>query len=164
MGTFAFHIDTNAPELAEKLQGKAAMLKAAVDGKIEQLSALMYQSVEEKLHGPVLHAITGALADSVVDNGLQYISGMPDASVEIPEDSPEHLIGAVHEYGGVGPYDIYPVNAQALAFIMGGHMVFSKHVVHPPALQRSFMISTLDEITPVAQDELTSTVQEVAEQ
>jgi hypothetical protein len=164
MGTFAIHLDTNAPELAEKLRGKAAILKAAVDGKMEQLSALMYQTVEDKLNGGVLQRQSGVLADSVVDNGLAYIGGVADASVEIPEGTPEHLIGEVHEYGGTSYYPIDPVNAQALAFVFGGGLRFFKHVNHPPALQRSFMISTLDEIAPVALDELEAEVQGVIEQ
>lgn len=150
-------------EFGELVERKQLRLMEAIEEKVGILTEQMYQMVEDKLSGGVLNVVTGALLSSVVLNAIQ-VSGMSfEGSVEIPEGSPEHLIGLVHELGGEGYYIIEPVNAQALAFVVDGKLVITRRVNHPPALQRSFLRSTLDEMGDYIFEELNQTATEVLE-
>jgi len=143
------------------LQSKKRTLMAAIEERVGILSQQLYETVQAKLSGGVLNVGTGALLSSVILSAVAVTGLQVSSFVEIPDDSPQHLIGCVHEFGGNGYYIIEPVNAQALRFIVGGSVVFAKHVNHPPAIQRSFMQSSLDEMTETIYAELESAINEV---
>ena len=142
MATLAFHIEMPTPTLRER----KASLMAAIEERMGILGQQLYDTVAMKLSGGVLNVGTGALLGSVMLSAVMATGLAMETFVEIPEGSPEWLIGRVHEYGGAGFYPIEPVNAQALRFVVGGAVVFARHVNHPPALERSFLRSSLDEM------------------
>lgn len=98
----------------------------------------------DKLSGQVLNVVTGNLRRSIftkINDSGTSIQGEVYSSNDVK-------YGAIHEYGGVtSPHDIYPKNALALHFFMGGAEVFAKHVHHPGSHmpERSFMRSGLDD-------------------
>jgi hypothetical protein len=93
-----------------------------------------------KLSGQVLNVKTGTLRRAVKSyppSGDGPIVG----TVSVGQEAA--VYGRVHEYGGAGPYEITPIRAKALRFMLGGQAVFAKSVMHPPAKERSFMRSAL---------------------
>lgn len=133
-------------EFAREIADKRLSLMEMFETRIGLLGEQLYALVEEKLSGGVLQVRTGALLSAVMLNAV-LVTGMTfETSVEIPEGSDQRLIGMVHEFGGQGYYEILPVNKQALAFIVGGSTIFARRVNHPPALERSYLRSSLVEI------------------
>ena len=157
MPSIVFTLQMPTPTLKER----KASLMAAVEEKLGILGQQLYDTVAGKLSGGVLNIGTGALLGSVILSAVAVSGLAMETFVEIPEGSPEHLIGMVHEYGGQGYYSIDPINAQVLRFIVGGSTVFARHVNHPPALERSYLRSSLDEMTEAIYTELQSTIGEV---
>ena len=159
MATFALHLEGDLTVLRRKKES----LMAAIEERMGILGQQLYDKVAMKLSGEVLNVGTGALLGSVVLSAVEIAGGAMETFVEIPEGSPEWLIGRVHEYGGEGYYPIEPINAQALRFIAGGTLVFAKHVNHPPALERSYLRSSLDEMMGEVMAGLQETVDGVLE-
>lgn len=95
---------------------------------------------EEKLSGQVLKSVTGELKDSIKYELTKTGTGMEGT---IGSDL---VYAKVQEYGGMGAYDIYPVNAQDLVFWMGGTEIFCKFVHHEPLPSRSFLRSSLKDM------------------
>lgn len=115
--------------------------RAAIRGEVISLTQQLAALVRQKLSGPVLNRRSGALYNSIksqlIENpstiyGTVYSQGVPYA--------------AVHEFGGRGYYPIVPVRAKALAFMVGGKLVFAQRVNHPPAKERSFLRSSLNDM------------------
>ena len=113
---------------------------------------------DQKLSGQVLKIKTGALRRSikgdVIDEG-DIITGTAFSSGDVLK------YAGIHEYGGTTPpHDIVPVKAKALAFVMGGKMVFAKIVHHPGSKmpERSFMRSSLSDNAQYISDEMALTV------
>lgn len=107
------------------------------------------------------------------------------------EGQPSYIVAYVREFGGEKWYDIYPHEVvfgtaglsgkgrlsqhsaegsvaleegrlpHALAWAEGGGMVFAKHVYHPPAIERSYLRSSLVEMQEAVQAQLTKTIAEV---
>lgn len=158
MPSIVFTLQMPTPTLRER----KASLMAAVEEKLGILGQQLYDTVAGKLSGGVLNIGTGALLGSVILSAVAVSGLAMETFVEIPDGSPEHLIGMVHEYGGQRYYPIDPINAQVLRFIVGGSVVFARHVEnHPPALERSYLRSSLDEMTEAIYTELQSTIGEV---
>lgn len=100
--------------------------------------------VRGKLSGPVLKVRSGRLLASIKAQmressttiyGRVFSEGVPYA--------------AIHEYGGrTAPHVIYPRNARALHFFVGGSEVFAAKVNHPGSKmpKRSYLRSSLAEM------------------
>ncbi len=114
----------------------------------------------DKLSGGALNARSGALAASI------------GASVETLGDGVVATVGsfgdvkyaAIQEYGGkTAAHDIVATQGKAIAFIEGGAEHFAR-IVHHPGSQipaRSYLRSSLDEMTAEIVDALSSTPGEV---
>lgn|SRR5437870_1270047 len=126
------------------LEATGPNILAALVRKIEQIDlGLQQYIVTQKLQGQVLHHRSGKLASSVriipvVQQGTKISGGIQAAGGVA-------WYGRLHEYGGAAAYTIVPTNKKALRFFVGGHAVFTKRVLHPPTLQRSFMRSSIEE-------------------
>lgn len=115
----------------------------AVAAKVRALTTnLQRHVVADKLQGQVLKHRSGALGRSIqtdveraggVTTGLVYSAG-------------DVKYAAIHEFGGrTPPHDILPSKGEALAFMMGGKMIFAKIVHHPGSQmpERSYLRSSL---------------------
>ena len=111
----------------------------------------------DKLAGAVLNVSSGALQASIV------------ADVSIDGDGVHATVGstgdvkyaAIQEYGGrTGAHEILPSKAQALAFMVGGSLRFSRKIEHPGSMipERSYLRSSLDDMN----GDITSALAEVA--
>jgi len=125
-------------ELIARLQKKGP---SVIQALIIKLNALMLRLqskiVNEKLReGNPLHTITGNLARSIVAIPAVFEADRVIARVEGASGTAWY--GRVHEFGGTGAYDIYPVNKKALAFFSnkwtmvpgGGMMLRTEPVTH----------------------------------
>jgi hypothetical protein len=140
----------------ENLRANSDKILAAL---MDELNSLMLQLqstiVGEKLHGQVLQQRTGKLAASIRVVPATLSGTELSASVE-GGGGPAYY-GKFLEYG-TEPYDIVPVNAKALAFMMNGEMVFTRLVHHPGLPERSFMRSSLDEFQETIVQSLQATL------
>lgn len=141
-----FRLDTTIEaQLDASMRGKVAMLEQALVAKLDYLNAMLQSKiVGEKLQGQVLNAITGKLARSVEMIPAAAEAGTITGSVQAGGGAA--FYGRMQEMGTQGPYEIRPVKARVLAFMLGGKMVFAKKVVHPGLQPRSFVGSTFDEM------------------
>lgn len=55
----------------------------------------------------------------------------------------DHPAASFVLHGTRGPYDIYPKRAKALRFVIGGRVVYSRHVVHPGIKANNFLEKAL---------------------
>jgi len=142
-------------QYGERLRERPAALDAAIETKINSLAARLLASIQVKLSGEVLYQRMGVLLRSVEMQAAAWAGAVCGATVGIPDGSPSWTYAIVHEMGGLGYYDIEPVNARVLAFAgAGGEMVFTAHVHHPPALKRSFEATSVEELRPIFDAEI----------
>lgn len=115
--------------------------RGAIAAELVDQTDLLESTVIGKLSGEVLQPVTGKLRGQVrhsVDTGGEVMTGRVFMAGDL-------TVALVHEYGGSGWYDIFPVQAKALHFFAGGHEVFATHVHHPPLAERSYLRSSLRE-------------------
>ena len=79
----------------------------------------LQQRIQQKMSGEVLNQRSGDLKDSVHVVPAQVNAGDIAGTVRWGA-GPSSAYAEVHEYGGKGWYDIYPVNKKALAFFPSG--------------------------------------------
>lgn len=130
----------------------------AVAAKVRELTTnLQAHIVADKLQGQVLQHKSGQLSRSI-QQVTEVSGGVATGRVY---SSGDVKYAAIHEFGGkTPPHDIFPVKAQALAFMMGGQQVFAKVVHHPGSNipERSFMRSGLADMA----DEIVSEIRAAA--
>jgi phage gpG-like protein len=133
----------DAGQLLASVDTMPAQVVAAVETKMRQLTInLQKHVINDKLHGQVLKQRSGKLARSIQQESHT------DDEVVIGEvfSAGDVKYAAIHEFGGTTPaHDIIPNKADALAFMMGGKMVFARVVHHPGSKipERSFLRSSL---------------------
>ena len=140
---FQLSLADNASEALAALPGR---LRAALAAKANALAAMLQAKIQEKLSGGVLNQKSGALARSLATT-IDDSSG--DIAVTLAT-SPDIKYAAIHEYGGmIPPHEIVPDKAKALAFVVGGKVVFAARVNLPAIAmpERSYMRSSLAEMT-----------------
>jgi len=155
---------TGDTELIERIDRMPQAVHNALLRKITALSIELQRYIRtEKLSGQVLNKRTGALQSSVFqevsDKGTSII-----AKVAAGRDVP---YARIHEYGGqTKPHDIYPKNAKALHFFMGGKEVFAKVVHHPGSKmpERSYMRSSLADMKQEIIDGMTNAARQGLQQ
>lgn len=137
-------------ELVAKLDLRGVRAKEAVVREVTSLTLQLERKVKaEKLSGQVLNVRTGNLRASIhsilpVEQTGGTIRGRVASSGDVK-------YAGIHEFGGKTPaHVIMPVKANALAFMMGGKMIFAKKVNHPGSTmpERSFLRSALKEMAP----------------
>jgi len=105
--------------VAAALSKKERELNAAITRAVNLGLLELLRRVQQKLSGEVLHQRSGKLIGSAhvetAQNTKSGISGRVLAGA-----GAAWKYAPVHEYGGKGPYDIYPVNKKALAFAPSG--------------------------------------------
>lgn len=132
---FSPALATMPERVRQALAGKAALLAATLQAKIQQ-----------QLSGGVLNARSGALARSIV--AIVDASGA-DIAVCITAGSGDIKYAAIQEFGGtIPPHEIVPNKAKALAFAVGGKEVLAKRVNLPAVTmpERSYLRSSLAEM------------------
>jgi HK97 gp10 family phage protein len=142
-------------ELIRRFEGMSDEMRKALRAKTQILAYALQAKVTSKLHGEVLNKQTGALSRSI-DNRV--------------ESNPTNVKGYVFSSGdvkyaarwefGTGPYDIYPVKAKVLAFMIGVKQVFAKHVRNPGNEPRSFMRSSIADIKDEIVEGLTAALRQ----
>ncbi len=147
----------NGERVAARLAGATLRIRDALSAAILASVIDMEAQVKEKLSGPVLRNRTGRLRNSVV-------STLTDDQTTITGTvSAKTSYAAIQEYGGTTrAHLIQARDAQALAFAMGGKMVFAKSVNHPGSNipERSYLRSTLRENAGSINDRLRHAVQQ----
>jgi len=140
-------------ELIIRLGKIPATMQAALLRAVSSLTLRLETLVKQKLTGQVLNVRTGALRRSIfstVDSNVNGVIGRVASAGDVK-------YAAIHEFGGQTPaHDIFPVNASALHFFMGGKEVFAKVVHHPGSRmpERSYLRSSLADMAPTIEAEL----------
>lgn len=168
-------IRLNNEEIAQELAARGELLLSAILRAVGTLGTQLLERVRSKILPVVRTEIGQEFLDSIQLQAAAYVDQVCKTSVGIDDEGqPSYIVAYVREFGGEKWYDIFPVNAKALAF-MGGvfnpeslsnaktvqTMVFTKHVYHPPAIERSYLRSSLAEMQEAVQAELTRTIAEV---
>jgi hypothetical protein len=112
------------------IEEKRSLLTDMLAERIDRVNAMMAERVRGNLSGAVLNRQSGKLLDTVQQVPTQLSGDELYASVSA--GGPEAPYGIYFEEGGTEFYTIAPVNARALAFMMGGRKIFAKIVNHPP--------------------------------
>jgi hypothetical protein len=148
-------------DAAANLREKGELLQEALLAAMGELGDKLWELVIGNLSGAILQTRSGKLVSAVELEAAAFVGSVCGVAVEIPEDSPEWIIGMAHEYGGTGVYPIDPVNAQILAWMGPEGAVFAHHVEHPPALERAPFRSALALMEIDAVDQIKTTIAEV---
>jgi len=149
---------TVSEKIAEKFDAMPDLMRKALVRKVYELTLRLESHVKnDKLSGQVLNTKSGRLKRSIqhsVFDGGDKIIGQVFSTNDVPYN-------AIHEYGGrTPPHDIFPVKAQALAFMYNGKMTFAKVVHHPGSLmpERSYLRSSLQDMKGTIEREITEEV------
>ncbi len=130
-------------ELALKLRSMPEKVRHALEKKCTFYAFKLHNYIiTTKLSGQVLNHRSGKLWQSIHDKVTSTSTTVTGAVYS----SGDIKYAAIHEFGGVTPAHVIEAkNAKALAFMMGGKMVFAKSVNHPGSRmpERSFMRSSL---------------------
>ena len=174
------------------LRERRGMLMAAIEETMGSLGAQLYKTVLSNIGGGILHSKSGALASAVVLEAVEITGTTAGVWVEIPNDgSKEWVYGMALEWGGLGPYDIMPLEAffdiaglggagrisphshdksiavaegrlpHALMWVQDGAAHFAKIVHHPPSKEFAYMRTSLDEIEDTAMTWLSETLNHI---
>jgi len=106
--------------------------------------------VDDKLSGQVLKRRTGNLARSVIDESPQVDEEATKITSAVGFNERTTPYGKFHEFGVNHSWVIEAKRAKALRFKLGGSSKFSfaKRVTHPGLPERSFLRSSLTDISP----------------
>jgi phage gpG-like protein len=150
-------------ELIARLNEMPTAVHHALFVKITDLSLRLEKWVKtQKLDGQVLNRISGRLARSIMNKVTA------DAATIMARifSSGDVKYAGIHEFGGTtSPHIIEPKKAAALAFAVGGKMVFARRVNHPGSKMpmRSFMRSSLQDMSTTISAEMKETVVKAAQ-
>ncbi|HXP29714.1 MAG TPA: hypothetical protein VN832_01400 [Stellaceae bacterium] len=125
-------------------------LQRRLSGVMTRLGVDLGDAVAENLSGRVLQRRSGKLAQA---QNVRLDEGAEGLMLSLGFDNATVPYGAIQEFGGTTrAHLIAAKQAKALAFSLGGQLVFAKRVNHPgsriPA--HSFLRSALAELAPEA--------------
>lgn len=134
--------------LASRGPAVVAALKFKMDSlmlRLQQWIMERHLSAPEGYSATMLHRRSGQLIRSIeklptVQGDEGTVSGFVKGAGGVA------WYGKIHEFGGIAPYLITAINARALRFEINGEVIFRKSVMHPPAMARPFMSSSLQEM------------------
>ncbi len=154
---------TGDRELIARLTALPSGLRTILRRKIWALTLRLQARVQQKLSGQVLNVVTGALRRSIQSDVRETADGIRG----VVFSTGDVKYARIHEFGGkTRAHIIEPRKAQALAFMMGGKMVFAKRVNHPGSVmpERSFLRSSLEDMREEIRRELTDGIVRAAMQ
>jgi phage gpG-like protein len=137
-------------------------IRDALVAKSNTLAAALQQKIQQKLAGEALQTRSGALAASIVASIAEEPQG-----VAVRIASTDVKYAAIHEFGGtIPPHQIVPDKAKALAFVIGGKLVFAARVQIPAVTvpERSYMRSSLAEMAEAIREGLSEAIGEALNQ
>ena len=141
------NLDTLALRISELGPKGAAALYAEMAKLGEEMAVSIRTSLDSGIPGP--QSRTGALAASVASK-TEEAPGAVVTTVGVM-DGPKYA--AYLEYG-TGPGRIYPRTAEALRFVLDGHVIFAKSV--RPVRAYRFVGRSLDEVRPTIEARLST--------
>ena len=122
------------PEEAVQYIGDVrTLLGELIANRIDVVDAMIADRVRGNLTGQVLQARSGKLLSTVDWTPAQRDGEIIGGDVHAGGD--EAPYGIYFEEGGLGPYDIVPINGTALSFMMNGQRIFAA-IVHHPAIPK----------------------------
>ena len=144
----SFRLDFNGSDVKflNFLAGYSSRLSASLENRMSQLMDKLRQKiVGEKLAGEYLNRRSGRLADSFGPPAIDR-SGDSVITGDIQGAGGDASYGQIYERGGTSAYLIRPVNKKALMFMIAGKEQFAHLILHPPAKQRAFLTSAIDDM------------------
>jgi phage gpG-like protein len=151
---------TGADRVDARWAGFPARIRQGLEQAITQLGDDLAARVQQKLGGEVLRRRSGRLASA---QQAVVTSDGDGVSVAVGFDAQAVPYGAIQEFGGTTRAHLIAVKAaRALAFNVGGRLVFAKSVQHPGSVlpERSFLRSSLADMAEEGGDALAASVQE----
>lgn len=120
----------NTDQARDYAESKRQALIDVLSGRIDSTNAAFMERVQGNLSGAVLQTRSGKLLSSVMQEPTQLDGDTLYGAVTAGGDLAPY--GIYFEEGGTSYYEIRPINARVLAFMMGGQQLFAKVVNHPP--------------------------------
>jgi hypothetical protein len=160
MGTIAVSFNGTDVALIRAITERAELLTGGIITTLDEEDAeLVAYIVGSELHGQILNQVTGKLAGSI-----RFLAAVQEGST---------VVGVVE--GGGGPawyaiiwektghkaFDVEPVTAQALRFVIEGEVLFRRRVHIPEEGPRPFMGPALDANRTKILVHLQSTINEI---
>lgn len=149
---------TGDRELIAQIDRMPSEVRVMLRQKVRALAIRLKTKIQrDKLSGQLLNVVTGALRRSITDQVHE------DTHSVIGEvfSAGDVKYARIHEFGGrTKAHIIEPRKAGALAFMIGGKMIFARRVHHPGSQmrERRFMRDSLHEMAPVIERELKEAV------
>lgn len=133
----------NTEQAKQYTESKRQSLIDMVATQIDAVNQMMADRVRDNLSGGVLRTQSGALLGTVMQEPAQVSGDVVQGAVTA--GGPLAPYGIYFEEGGLGYYQILPVNARALAFEMHGNLTFAKAVNHPPIPHLPWFAPTIEQ-------------------
>lgn len=136
---------TGSEEVVENFRrGSGEIIQRIIRGANRAMVEVQQHIVRDKLSGQVLNQRSGKLAGSIRVVLATFDGDTISAGVE-GAGGPAWY-GRLFELTGSAAHDIVPVRAKALAFYVGGVLVFARKVHIPAMAPRPFMAPAWDEL------------------
>ena len=132
-----------AEALDLRLSALPALMRARLETKARELADALAAKVQDKLSGQALATRSGALKASIVAE----IGGGDAVSASVGSNG-DVKYAAIQEYGGrTSAHEIVAQKGQALAFLAGDGLRFTRRVQHPGSTVpgRAYLSSSLEE-------------------
>jgi hypothetical protein len=119
------------PEAVDAFEGGYfRMYAAAAKEMAKQMVLLRNYAVENTMHGQIINQRTGNLVRNVTSETSEEGDSIT-GRVGVPQANTAPYARILHEGGSTRAHVIEAINADVLAFMMGGQMIYRKRVNHP---------------------------------
>ena len=137
-------VSVDSKSVLARLDAMPDRVRAELRKKVTDLALKLEAKVKRKVSGEVLNVRSGDLRRSIFND----VSEADASVIGRVYSSGDVKYAAIHEYGGRTPPHVIEAKGNALAFLMGGKMVFAKRVNHPGSRipERSYVRSSLEEM------------------